>query len=785
MLSQRKRTTRVGRALLIGALAFATTLVGLVAPSPAVKPAQAASFNAGNIISDSLFYNGNAMSAAQVQNFLDGKVRGGSCTIGQSGRKPGDPAYWGGPTVFAPACLNGYRMNTISVGTNAYCTAYTGKNNETAAEIIAKVGQACGVSQQTLLVTLEKEQSLVTDEWPTEKQFAIATGYGCPDSGANWSANCDSRYFGLQIQVYNAAWQFRHYSNPDIGFNFKAGQTANIQWNPNPSCGTSQVYIENWATAALYNYTPYRPNQAALNAGWGTGDSCSSYGNRNFHQLFNSWFPDASDSSPAPSPALAIDARLQSAYSESGGQNGSFGAPLSVARSLGEGAVEQRFASGNLYWSDANGVSSTRGAIRALYEANGGPTGVYGLPVGNEVNENGWVRQEFRSGTAFWTSASGAGLIRGGIRTQYLAHSGEGGLSGTGGYLGLPIGVEAPVDGGVAQTFERGVMYWTPEILETWTRGGIAGEHNRLQGAAGRLGFPLSSETSELGYAVQNFERGKIYWTPEVGANAVFGAIYQQHEAQGGAQGFFGLPRTSEIALSSGVRQEFDSVTAYWRSETGVGYVFGGIRSAYHAEGGASGYLGFPIAGEVTQDSWARQSFEHGSAYWSAETSTVFTRGAIHDAYLQSGGYEGRYGYPLTSEVSEHGGVRQEYQNNATAYWSSASGAGFVRGGIGSTYKSLGGPASFLGFPVGEEVTTGDWARQEFQRGILYWSQQTGVVVVRGAIRDEFIAQGAAFGDWGYPLTSEIQESAGVRQEYQKVTVRWTSAEGVVVTRKG
>jgi len=63
-----------------------------------------------------------------------------------------------------------------------------------------------------------------------------------------------------------------------------------IKWSPNDSCGSSTVYIQNLATAALYDYTPYRPNQASLSAGYGTGDSCSSYGNRNFYLYFTDWF---------------------------------------------------------------------------------------------------------------------------------------------------------------------------------------------------------------------------------------------------------------------------------------------------------------------------------------------------------------------------------------------------------------------------------------------------------------------------------------------------------------
>lgn len=51
-----------------------------------------------------------------------------------------------------------------------------------------------------------------------------------------------------------------------------------IRWNQNAACGSSVVNIENRATQALYNYTPYQPNAAALAAGYGTGDGCSAYG---------------------------------------------------------------------------------------------------------------------------------------------------------------------------------------------------------------------------------------------------------------------------------------------------------------------------------------------------------------------------------------------------------------------------------------------------------------------------------------------------------------------------
>ena len=69
------------------------------------------------------------------------------------------------------------------------------------------------------------------------------------------------------------------------------------------------MYIRNQATAALYIYTPYRPNQGALNNLYGTGDSCSSYGNRNFWRMFTDWF--GSTKTPPNHGLIAIQNRYE------------------------------------------------------------------------------------------------------------------------------------------------------------------------------------------------------------------------------------------------------------------------------------------------------------------------------------------------------------------------------------------------------------------------------------------------------------------------------------------
>lgn len=283
---------RIHRALAV--LAAAVLLAALFvtdhfAPDRAA-PATAVSgsdFTPGMLITDSLFFDGDAMTVAEVQRFLDEK-----------GRNCGSN------------CLKNFAQATRSQPATSRCDGYTGRSRESAAEIIVNVANSCGISPKVLLVMLEKETSLVTMNGPGDWRYERAMGYYCPDdpSRPGW---CHPDYGGFFNQLYNAAAQMQRYVQNPYDYGYVAGRYNNIQYNPNLSCGTQRVYIENSATAALYIYTPYVPNRAALANLYGTGDGCSAYGNRNFWRLYNDWFGpttgSADDSSSKRSPYGTID----------------------------------------------------------------------------------------------------------------------------------------------------------------------------------------------------------------------------------------------------------------------------------------------------------------------------------------------------------------------------------------------------------------------------------------------------------------------------------------------
>ena len=263
------------RGPLAAALMLCLTAVTLTSTGTEAEAATTTDFDPAMIITDALFYDADSMTAAQVQSFLNAQV----------------PVCLDGDLTNDVTCLKDYRTSTVAkdqrTSNGAVLCEAIRERAATAAEVIDIVARACGVSQKALLVTLQKEQGLVTHTDPGQSRLDRAMGYACPDTPG---VGCDSQYYGFFNQVYNAALQFKRYQANPGNYGYRSGVTNFIQYKPNTTCGTTAVVIRNQATAGLYNYTPYVPNQAALNAGYGTGDSCSSYGNRNFFNFYTDWF---------------------------------------------------------------------------------------------------------------------------------------------------------------------------------------------------------------------------------------------------------------------------------------------------------------------------------------------------------------------------------------------------------------------------------------------------------------------------------------------------------------
>lgn len=257
----------------LASLLLATIMVAQAAPQQA-SAISGSEFDPGNIISDSEFYNGSAMTEAEIQSFLNSQT-GILKTLRQ--------------TVST-------RDREVSQTTgNLICEEIKGGSNLLASTMIYRAQVACGISAKVILVTLQKEQGLITNSSPTYHNINFALGYGCPDT----PAGCSGSYEGFGYQVFTGTRQFKAYKAANFA---KQPETHTIAYFPNnPSCGSKSVKVTNYATAALYNYTPYVPNAAALANLRGLGDGCSSYGNRNFWYYYYSWFGNPTDITPTAS----------------------------------------------------------------------------------------------------------------------------------------------------------------------------------------------------------------------------------------------------------------------------------------------------------------------------------------------------------------------------------------------------------------------------------------------------------------------------------------------------
>ena len=288
------------RRIILFAIPFFTLLsfgVFLLLKNNLSNAVKATDFNPGRIIDDEIFYNKDAMTAQQIQEFLDKQI--GNCDTwgtqratdwgrGDITRAQFAKQKWGIDPPFV--CLNNYHENPDTKETSYEKGGGAFSGGISAAQIIHNAAQKYGINPQVILVMLKKESTgpLTNDIWPLKNQYKYAMGYACPDSGVNYTAACQESKAGFYNQIMLSAWQLKYYKDNKDSYHLKLGVNK-IQYSPNPACGTKTVNIENVATLSLYIYTPYTPNDAAL-ANYPGTSNCGAYGNRNFFMFFNEWF---------------------------------------------------------------------------------------------------------------------------------------------------------------------------------------------------------------------------------------------------------------------------------------------------------------------------------------------------------------------------------------------------------------------------------------------------------------------------------------------------------------
>ncbi|KKS52055.1 MAG: D-alanyl-D-alanine endopeptidase 1 [Candidatus Magasanikbacteria bacterium GW2011_GWD2_43_18] len=199
-------------------------VLGMVLPQPAFL-ATTAEFNPNFLLSDEELQAWDTMSRTDIQAFLD--ERGSFLS------------------TFRTEDKNGV--------------------NKLAADIIYAAAMDNKINPKYILVKLQKEQSLITEKNPTQKQLDGATGYGITD-GCGWDCATYKNNQGFGKQVDAAAGIMRWYYD----------NVSTQSWIKRPPLSYTIdgefITPASLATGFLYTYTPHLQ------------------GNKNFWTLWQSWF---------------------------------------------------------------------------------------------------------------------------------------------------------------------------------------------------------------------------------------------------------------------------------------------------------------------------------------------------------------------------------------------------------------------------------------------------------------------------------------------------------------
>lgn len=175
---------------------------------------------------------------------------------------------------------------------------------------------------------------------------------------------------------------------------------------------------------------------------------------------------------------------------------------------------------------------------------------------------------------------------------------------------------------------------------------------------------------------------------------------------------------TSPVAIKgSTVSQRFADAAIVCTPDHGAHVVRGAILARLDALGGVTSPLGAPTSDEIAEaDGGAHSDFETGAIYWHPSTGAWDVYGAIYARWKELG-LTKAFGYPTTGETATPDGGRfNHFSDNASIYFTPATGAHEVRAVTRSTWEKFGWERSFLGYPVAPPAAD----RQKFQGGAIF-----------------------------------------------------------------
>jgi uncharacterized protein with LGFP repeats len=312
----------------------------------------------------------------------------------------------------------------------------------------------------------------------------------------------------------------------------------------------------------------------------------------------------------------------------------------------------------------------------------------------------------------------------------------------------------------------------------------------------------------------QDFDGGKMFFTPGTGARALYGAVLDKYESVGGPAGSdLGFPTINEVPGLSGPDSRVSTFSAsdnpviFWTPDHGAFVVRGAINAAWDRLGSSGGVLGVPLGDETYSGESVTQPFIGGQVSWNRVTkvfSTIPTKlaqqltgvqvpidptAAINMAWRAAGGPSGPLGakqggqYPIGKD-----GLAQNFAGGKV-FFSFATGANAVESDILAKYDSLGGPVgSDLGFPIANEADGGIKPKSRIStfsaadKPVIFWTPDHGAFVVRGAMKAAWDKLGGPTGKLGAPMEDQTVYGDVISQKFTGGKIAWNRAKNTFGT---
>lgn len=307
-------------------------------------------------------------------------------------------------------------------------------------------------------------------------------------------------------------------------------------------------------------------------------------------------------------------------------------------------------------------------------------------------------------------------------------------------------------------------------------------------GAMKKAGVSMGLATSNVycglrdGGCGQRYEKVTLFWSPATGAHYSSGQILGKYGTLGYENGAIGYPTNDRSCglADSGCVQSFQNGRIYSSASAGANWVHGTILTSYLALGAQTHLLAYPTSDEFVLGSGRKQNFQGGAMYWSSATGAHFLRGQILDKYVALGQQNHVLGFPTKDRSCGlvDDGCYAVFSGGRI--YSYTGGAFYTRGQIMDRWLALGAQNSTLGYPDSDRVcnSTTDDCHQSFQDGALYSSTLYGAKWVHGLILNHYLVERADAGWLGSPTTDE-KAWCGMRAsffEHGKIT--WQSGVG-------